>query len=171
MDRINGPWLAIAALYAGTTACAEAQAPAPGVGLTRGCIEAIATGALTNTRINEFAANMVGPLGLTPTSDPNAPPWRTRQVEFPTTDGTIHYFAVESASWIKAAIIRVAPTGNGGRVRLFVMDRDGTLLAAGLVENRRLQVLDIRDPNVRIEYLTEQALWRLAGPDDACGLS
>lgn len=171
MDRNAKSFLTMLSFCAAVAACAQPQDPAPGIVLTRTCIGSIAAAALANRRTNEFAANIAGPLGLTPTSDPDAPAWQTRQVQFPTTDGTVHYFAVENASWTKAAIIRTAATRSGGRLRMFVMDRHGTLLAAGLIENRRLDVLDIRNRDVRIQYLIEQALWRLAGADDACGAS
>ena len=171
MRRSIASTLTAILLCAGAPGCAQPQEGATSVGLTRGCIESIAAQALTNPRTNEIAANWAGPLGLTPTSDPNAPPWQSKQVEFVFADGTRHYFAVEGARWTKAAIIRLAPTGGDPRLRIFVIDRDGTLRAAGLIENRTLTLLDILDPEVRIEFLTEQALWRLAGADDACGLS
>jgi hypothetical protein len=134
-------------------------------------MESIAGQALANPRTNDVAANFAGPLGLTPSSDRNAPAWVNRQVEFAFADGTFHYFAVENGRWQKALLIRVAPIGPDPRSRLFVTNREGALLAAGVIENRRLNVLSTDDPDVRRDFIIEQALWRLAGIDTACGAS
>lgn len=161
--------LAAALTVATAAACAQAPSDAASAGLTRRCIESLAAMALTNPRNNDFAANIVGPLGLTPTSDPNAPPYRTKQVEFHFSDGTGHYFAVDGPAWTKATIMRAVATAGEPRVRFFVMDRDGAMLAAGVMENRKLRVADISDPAVKADFLTEQGMWRLAGADDSCG--
>ena len=170
MRRSSRPLCTALSLVAATPGCAEQQSTPAGVGLTRTCIESIAAQALANPRTNTMSANFAGPLGLTPTSDPNAAPWTNRQVEFAFSDGTMHYFAVDGPQWTRAVVIRLVPTTQP-RSRVFVMDREGILLAAALITNNQLQVFNIQDPAVQVEFRTEQALWRLAGADDACGAS
>jgi hypothetical protein len=157
------------------SACGQSpQGPQPNqdtvnLGVTRECIESISAIAAANPRTNTIAANFAGPLGLTPTSDPNAAPWTSRQAEFHFSDGTGHYLAIEGPSWTKGLMIRTANYPPRPRTSFFVIDRSGNLLAAGTVEAGRFLPGDVNDPAVRADFYTELAMWRLAGDDRICG--
>lgn len=154
----------------GVSGCAKEQSAATEARLNRGCIEAISARAFTNPRVNEIAANFATRLALTRGAGSAAVPWLSKQVEFTFSDGTKHYFAVGMASSDRIALMRFVPA-RPPRLRIFVIDRDGNLVAAGIIENGRLLTFNVRNAEVRADFGIEQALWRLAGPDDACGLS
>lgn len=160
--------LLTASIAFATCTCEFPGSPDQAQSISQACLEAIAADALTNSRTNFIAANLAGPMGLVPSSDPNAPPYLSKQVEFPTRDRTMHYFAVDSAQWAKAVLIRIAPTQSQPRSFFYVIDRRGTLMAAGRIENGSFATLDIRDTRVRADMQTEQRLWAEAGPAFPC---
>jgi hypothetical protein len=136
--------------------------------ISQACFDRIAQDALNNPRTNSMAANFAGPLGLAPSSEPDAAPYLSKQVEFRTPDGAIHYFAIGSPESTKAVLMRLVPTEAEPTVSLFVLARDGGLLAAGRIENRRLSVLSVSDAAVRSAARAEQRLWAAAGPVGPC---
>ena len=158
----------VASLAACLSACQAPPESAEGPAIGEACLERIARDALANPRTNSMAANFAGPLGLVPSSDPDAAPYLSKQVEFRTADGNLHYFAVDSDRWTKALLVRLVPTGSEPRLFLFVLARDGTLAAAGRIDNGRLSRLDVADAGVRADARAEQLLWSATGPDSDC---
>jgi hypothetical protein len=134
----------------------------------QGCLEAIAADALRNPRTNFMAANFAGPLGLVPSSDPNGPRYQSKQVEFSTPDGLMHYFAVDSGSWEKAVLIRIGTNQGEPRIDLFVVSRRGTLVAAGRIDGRDFSRLNLNDAATRADFQREAGLWTTAGPTYPC---
>ncbi len=157
-----------ASLAAFTLACQAPPESAEASAIGEACLERIARNALGNPRTNSIAANFAGPLGLVPSSDPDAAPYLSKQVEFRTADGNVHYFAVDSDRWTKALLVRLVPTGSEPRLFMFVLARDGTLVAAGRIDNGRLSRLDIADAGIRSDARAEQLLWSASGTDPAC---
>jgi hypothetical protein len=160
--------LPIALLALFTAACGASERRAEPQTTPRACLEGIAAVALANPRTNPLAANFAGPLGLVASSAPDAAPYLSKQVEMPTPDGSVHYFAVDTARWVKAVLLRLVPAQGEPNVFLYVIDRDGTLIAAGLLKNRHFSTLNIRDAEVRANARIERRLWITAGRADAC---
>ena len=125
------------------------------------CLDAIAQTALSNPITGSLAANYAGPLGLTSSSAAEAPPWRSKQAEFRAADGSMHHFAIESSRWPKAVLIKVLPEQDSQHLQLFVMNRTGSLLAAGEMIDGHLSVLDINREDVLRQFQAESLSWRL----------
>ena len=137
-------------------------------GLRETCLASIATQALANPHWNTIAANFAGPLGLVPSSDPNADPYRSKQVEFGTPDRSMHYLAVDGPEWTKAVLIRAAIEDGEQRILFLVIDRQGELAGAGIIRGRDFSLLNISAPDVLSAFETEQDLWVEAGQDAYC---
>ena len=132
--------------------------------LTETCLVQIANDALNNPHTNTIAADLAGPLGLVASSDPEAVPYISKQVEFAGVDGAMHYFSVDSARWTKAVLIVAQMTSKGPRLSLYVLDRRGSLIAGGVIQNGRMRRMVIEDPIVRRNFQSENQLWVNAGP-------
>ena len=133
------------------------------------CVASIATAALGNPSSPTIASNIAAQVGLIPDANPNDLPFPTKQVEFGTPDGSMHYFAVQSASWERAALITLVPTANPSSITFFIVDRRGNLIQAARTLGPEVSGLNIQDDRVRSEFRREQELWRAAGEDAACG--
>jgi hypothetical protein len=137
-------------------ACGDARAPT----LSPQCLARIASASLASAPVYPIAANWAGPFGLVPSSDPNAPPWLTKQSGFVLPANTMHSLAFDSPGWTRAGLLRgtLSPAGDS-TLRIYLIDRQVRLLRAGEVDHRRLTMLDIRDSTVRADYERELALW------------
>jgi hypothetical protein len=171
MMRTTSLWASAFLACAFSSACSQTNSEAPGYGLNARCIESIARIALANPRTNELAANYVGPLGLTPTSSPTAPPFVTKQAEFGLPDRTVHFFAIEGPDAVKALLVKLDPTTAEPRLHLFVINLSGALLSAGVVENGELIVLDIASPQVQAQFQRESVLMATMGPGEGCAIT
>lgn len=168
--RVAGLWVSAVVASTFTSGCAKVSSEEPSSGLSARCIESISRIALSNPRTNEFAANYVGPLGLTPTSEPSAPPFLTKQAEFRLPDGTAHFFGIEGAEARKALLVRLVPSAGEPTIYMFVIDLTGALLSAGIVENRKLTVLDVQSSQVKAAFERESMLVASVGPREGCGV-
>lgn len=144
---------AASALLLGAPSCAQQP------GFSPQCLERIADAALDSVPTYTIAANWAGPLGLTPSSDPDAPPWASKQAGFQLPDGSMHALAFGSRQWTEALVLRAIPPANDPRATFFVIDRQGRLVRAARIEHRQLTMLDVRDRNVRDDFAAEMALW------------
>jgi hypothetical protein len=132
------------------------------------CIASMATAALRNPNSPTIASNMAVQFGFAPNANPNDPDLQTKQVEFGTPDGTMHYFAIQNASWERAALIRLTPDANPTS-SIFIIDRRGSLIQASRVRGPEVTPLNIRDDRVTADFRGERELWRVAGDDAVCG--
>lgn len=133
------------------------------------CVGSLATTALQNPSNPTIASNIAAQVGMVPDANPNGPPLSTKQLEFRTPDGAMHYFAVQGASWERAALITLVPTANPSSITFFVVDRRGNLVQATRTRGPEVLALSIEDERVRAEFNGERELWRTAGEDATCG--
>lgn len=165
MRRIAKPLRVSAAAAALVlAACGDAGA----TGISPQCLARIAAVSLASEPTYPIAANWAGPFGLVPSSDPDAPPWLTKQSGFLLPANTMHSLAFDSPGWTRAGLLRgsVSPDGES-TLRIYLIDRQVRLLRAGQVDHRRLVMLNVRDAAVRADFEGELALWaaRLAPSD------
>jgi len=113
-------------------------------------------------------ANFSGPLGLTPSSDPDAPPYVSKQLQMVGPDRNMRFFIVDSAQWTRAALFRMTPTGGEPNHFIAVIDRRGAIVAIGRIENRRLSMSALNDTQAMREALIERSLWIASMPSQAC---
>lgn len=136
--------------------------------ISEACLAGIAAAALQNPRTNPIAANFAGPLGLSPSSNPDDPPFLSKQVETPGPDGAMHYFAIGEAGWKKALLIRVVPEQPQPHSYFYTIDRAGKLTAAGEIRNLAFSMPDLDSPEVVAGFEAEQRIWLAAGPVRPC---
>ena len=137
--------------------------------ISRRCLESLGSLALTNPQTNSVAFNIAQPLGLVRRTDQSNATFVTRQAQFTTQDGTMHFFGVDSPQWTRAVMITAEPSSEDPIVTLYVLDREGSLLRAGRLHRGNFQVFEATHSHTNEEAKREQRLWQAAGADDACG--
>lgn len=158
----------LASLSALQISCDLAEKVASAEALRVDCLRSLGQQAFENPATYPIAANFAGPLGLAPSSEADAPPYTTRQIQIGSVGQEMHFFAVDRPDWTKAVLARLTPGEQGARLTMFVIDQNGVVISAGSVERGELTILSIVSPYVLAESLREKLIWIHAGTSQSC---